>query len=85
MRTRILPAFFSMTIALLSASPSAANQLLVGTATADITPEGPVALRGQFHLRISKSVETPLSAGVVALESRNGDQSLDAAVWWPVT
>ena len=80
MRTRILPAFFSMTIALLSASPSAANQLLVGTATADITPEGPVALRGQFHLRISKSVETPLSAGVVALESRNGDQSLDAAV-----
>ena len=53
---------------------------IVGTATADITPEGPVALRGQFHLRISKSAETPLSAGVVALESRNGGQSLDAAV-----
>ena len=80
MRTHILSVFFSMAIALLSASPSAAGQLFVGTATADITPEGPVALRGQFHLRISKSVETPLSAGVVALESRNGDQSLDAAV-----
>ncbi len=80
MRTHILSVSFSMAIALLSASPSAAGQLLVGTATADITPEGPVALRGQFHLRISKSVETPLSAGVVALESRSGDQSPDAAV-----
>lgn len=78
MRTHLLSAFFSIAIALLSASPSVAGQLLVGAATADITPEGPVALRGQFHLRISKSVETPLSAGVVALESRNGDQSLDA-------
>jgi hypothetical protein len=35
---------------------------------------------GQFHLRIARTVETPLTANVVVLESREGDRSLDAAV-----
>ena len=80
MRTRLLLAVFVIPISWVSALPLNAGQLLVGTATADITPEGPVALRGQFHLRISTAVETPLSAGVVALESRDGDRSLDTAI-----
>ncbi len=80
MRGCVFPAFSFVAIALLFVSSSPASQLLLGTATADITPEGPVALRGQFRLRTSKSVETPLSADVVALESRDGDQPLDAAV-----
>lgn len=57
-----------------------AGQLFVGTATADITPAGPVALDGQFNLRIAKSVETPLSASVLAIQSRDGEKPLDAAV-----
>ena len=61
-----------------SAAPAA--ELLVGAATADITPEGPVAVSGQFHLRIARKVEAPVTANVVALESRGGDESLDAAV-----
>ena len=32
-------------------------ELLVGTATTDITPEGPVAVSGQFNLRIARKVE----------------------------
>ncbi len=80
MRNPILPTFFLLVMTLLFASQSAAGQLLVGTATADITPEGPVALRGQFQLRIAGTVETPLAAGVVALESRDGDQTRDVAV-----
>ncbi|NLX20616.1 MAG: hypothetical protein GXY55_02950 [Phycisphaerae bacterium] len=72
---------------LLSVSPARAEDapagkpvLLIGAASVDITPPEPVSLRGQFNLRISKAVETPLTANVVALESRVGDQSLDVAV-----
>ena len=57
-----------------------AGDLLVGAASADITPTGPVALMGAFHLRISTTVETPLTANVLALESREGGRLLDAAV-----
>lgn len=70
----------------LSASTAVADEatgesvLLVGTATTDITPEGPVALHGQFHLRIAREAETPLTANVLALESRRGDESVDMAV-----
>lgn len=61
-------------------SAASAAELHVGAASADITPEGPVAVSGQFHLRIARKVETPVTANVVALESRRGDESLDAAV-----
>ena len=57
-----------------------ATELVVGAASADITPTGPVALMGAFHLRISSGVETPLLANVLVLESRQGDQSLDTAI-----
>ena len=57
-----------------------AAELYIGTATALITPQLPVALMGQFELRIAQKVETPLTAKVVALESRDGDRSLDAAI-----
>ena len=57
-----------------------AGELLVGTAAADITPSQPVALDGQFRTRISQGADTPITANVVALESREHDHSLDAAV-----
>ena len=57
-----------------------ASEFLVGAASADITPSQPVALDGQFGLRVSQKVDTPITANVVALESREGDRSLDAAV-----
>jgi len=57
-----------------------ASDLLVGTSTADITPSLPVALDGQFHLRIAKTIETPLTANVIALESRDGNRPVDAAI-----
>jgi len=55
-------------------------ELLIGTATTDITPEAPVAVSGQFHLRIARVVETPVTANVIALESRQDGRSLAAAV-----
>jgi len=57
-----------------------ASEFLVGAASTDITPSQPVALDGQFGLRVSQKVDTPITANVIALESRDGDRSLDAAV-----
>ncbi|MBC8871475.1 MAG: hypothetical protein H8E44_18790 [Planctomycetes bacterium] len=55
-------------------------ELLVGTASTDITPSEPVAISGQFHLRLSGNAETPITANVLALESREGDKALDLAI-----
>ncbi len=57
-----------------------AAELLVGTAVADITPVEPVPVSGQFHLRIAKTVETPITASALALESREGGLSRDIAI-----
>jgi hypothetical protein len=57
-----------------------AQELHIGTAVADITPKLPVALMGQFNLRIADTIETPLTVNVIALESRDGNRSLDAAI-----
>ena len=59
---------------------SQTQELYIGTATANITPKLPVALMGQFNLRIADTVETPLTANVIALESREGTRSLDEAI-----
>jgi hypothetical protein len=65
---------------LLWATLGSAADLLVGTAVADITPDGPVAVSGQFSLRIARTVETPITANVIALQSREGDMSHDQAI-----
>ena len=36
---------------------------------------------GQFHLRIADSVESPLTANIIALESREGNRSLETAIF----
>jgi len=56
------------------------NDLLIGKASVSITPELPVALSGQMHTRIAKEVESEVIASAVALESRDGDQSVDQAI-----
>ena len=57
-----------------------AAELHVGGATVSITPDRPVALAGQMHTRIARDVESPVTATVLALESRDGDKVLDQAV-----
>lgn len=66
--------------ALLWPAAGLAAELLVGTAVTDLTPSEPVAVSGQFHLRIANTVQTPITANVIALESRAeglpGDQAI---------
>lgn len=63
-----------------SASVAAAD-LHIGSATVSITPDQPVGLDGQMRTRISKSVAAPCLASVLALESRDGDKSLEQAIF----
>ena len=60
-----------LSILILAAALAAPLQaaLNIGTAQTDITPPKRVPLQGQFELRLSQGIETPLTAQVVALES----------------
>jgi hypothetical protein len=58
-----------------------AADLYIGTATADITPALPVAVTGQFHLRIAQTAETPLTANVVVVESRQANLPDEATIF----
>ncbi|MDD4871560.1 MAG: hypothetical protein PHR77_13465 [Kiritimatiellae bacterium] len=62
------------------AETAQAGSLLVGAATTSITPDKPVPLDGHRGLRISNKVESPVTATALALESCNGDKTIDAAI-----
>ena len=61
-------------------SSNGEKHLLIGWASADITPERPVQLHGQFHERISKYVRDPLTATALALETASGDGPAEQAI-----
>ncbi len=78
---RLLTTFVPIAAAaLLSHAVGFSAEIHIGTAAISITPDQPVALTGQMRTRISERVASPLIASVVALESRRGEESLDAAV-----
>jgi hypothetical protein len=57
-----------------------ADELFVGSASVSITPSRPVALAGQRHTRVAREVESPVTATVMAIETRDGDTALDQAI-----
>ncbi|WP_158856525.1 hypothetical protein [Lunatibacter salilacus] len=65
---------------LASNDPSFDETLKVGWALADITPDRPVLIAGQFHARLSEGVLDPVSATVLAMESGVGNQT-KKVVW----
>ncbi len=71
-RKNLLTSF--LFIMVLSANVFADN-IFIGTSSVDITPKLPVALMGQFHLRIATTVESPLLANIIAVESKDGSKS----------
>lgn len=64
----------------LAGNIAAGADLWIGSATADITPDRPVPLTGMRTVRVSKSILSRCTASVLALESRDGDQTLDQAI-----
>jgi len=79
-KRRIGAAVLSFSLYWLLSFPIQAADLWVGAATVDITPAEPVALDGQRNARISKKPETPISATVLVLESREGGQKVEEAI-----
>lgn len=61
-------------------SASQSNKLLIGWAKKDITPTKPVALAGQFHVRISKSVHDPIMATALAISARRENGEREQAI-----
>jgi hypothetical protein len=57
-----------------------AGQLYVGWATVDITPLERVVLDGSGYKRVTNEVEDPVTATVLALETRNENESLEQAI-----
>lgn len=53
-----------------------ATELLVGTSTIDITPELPIVRGGTMSTKVSRSVESPLTATALAIEGANGAQAI---------
>ena len=77
-----IPELLLILIALLGINMSAeAADVYVGAASVDITPKTPVALLGQFHLRIAEEVHTRLTANIIAIESENRAGGVDAAIF----
>lgn len=72
----LLPALCAIAIV----AVSDAAELRFGVATVSITPDRPVPLSGQFHTRIARSADNPVTATALALETREGGRPLDHAI-----
>ncbi len=79
MITALILTFF-MTCASVPDLSARESQLHVGWAVADVTPQRPVALIGQMHKRISESVNDPLNATVLALETKSSEGVKEQAI-----
>lgn len=55
--------------------------LYVGAVSVDISPEQSAVLAGQFHPRPSKGIQYPVTLQILALETRDGEKPLDAALF----
>ncbi len=77
--TRIVMVASALAAALLAGAAPGAD-LLVGSATVDVTPPKPAPLCGQLHTRIARKVHSPLSATALAIEACEGEEVVDQAV-----
>lgn len=57
------------------------GRLAFGWATESIVPSKPVAVAGQYHTRITGDVQDPITVTALALETRDGQEVIDQAVW----
>ncbi len=55
------------------------EKLLIGWASRDVTPDRPVNLRGQFHMRIARTVKDPVT--VTALAVSKGNDNRNSLIW----
>lgn len=73
--------FFRQQTAAIQAAAHAPSPLYAGWASADITPDKPVNLVGQYEKRIARKARDPLTATALALETRNEAGRVDQAIF----
>ncbi len=56
------------------------SHLMIGWASADITPDQPALLQGQFHARISEGVMDPITITALAIESRKNGKAVGKVI-----
>ena len=78
---RLAPILTTLLFCLTSFTIVKAAELRIGSSTVSITPDKPVALAGQFGTRISQSVEAPIVAAAVAIESIEAGKPTDQAIF----
>ncbi len=80
MRRRFLLCTLALLVSTVYLSPLPAAQLFIGAGKTSITPDGPVALTGQAHARVTSTVETPCTASVLVIEARDGEKKVDELI-----
>lgn len=74
--------FLAVAASLLSTAAVSAAELWIGAAEADISPDRPVSLTGQFHVRVGQpgNILSRCKANVLALESHENGKASDCAI-----
>ena len=58
-----------------------AKKLLIGWASRDVTPDKPVNLRGQFHMRIARTVKDPVTVTALAVSAEGVKDAESSFIW----
>ena len=61
-------------------SDNKSYKLHIGWSSKSITPDQPVALAGQFETRISREIKDPITCTALAIETRDGNRSMETAI-----
>jgi hypothetical protein len=80
-RVRRVASLLSFVFLALDGVPAASGgEIRVGAAEVDITPNGPVALAGNFSTRVSRVHDTPIFAAALAIEAGGGGSPADHVI-----
>ena len=61
-------------------SDNQSHKIYAGWSTKSITPDKPVALNGQFETRISRGIKDSITCTALAIETRDGNRSIETAI-----
>ncbi|MCX6983900.1 MAG: hypothetical protein NT118_03980, partial [Lentisphaerae bacterium] len=57
------------------------KSILIGWASRDVTPDKPVNLRGQFQMRIARTVKDPVTVTALAVSTEGGKDAESSFIW----
>ncbi len=57
------------------------GKILIGWSSRDVTPDKPVNLCGQFHMRIARTVKDPVTVTALAVSTEGGKDAESSFIW----